>query len=72
MNLGADNNHGHDYHKDVLDRFEMKMRNPVSTGWEEIDDITQGGIGKRELGVVVAPTGAGKSMALVHLGAYAL
>ena len=72
MNLGADNNHGHDYHEDVLDRFEMKMRNPVSTGWEEIDDITHGGIGKRELGVVVAPTGAGKSMALVHLGAYAL
>ena len=23
MNLGADNNHGHDYHKDVLDRFEL-------------------------------------------------
>ena len=72
MNLGADNDEGHDYHKDVLDRFEMKMRNPVSTGWEEIDDITHGGMGKRELGVVVAPTGAGKSMALVHLGAYAL
>jgi len=72
MNLGADNNHGHDYHEDVLDRFEMKMRNPVSTGWEEIDDITHGGMGKRELGVVVAPTGAGKSMALVHLGSRAL
>ncbi len=72
MNLGADNDHGHDYHKDILDRFEMKMRNPVSTHWDEIDDITKGGLGKRELGVVVAPTGAGKSMALAHLGAMAV
>ena len=72
MNLGADNDHGHDYHKDILDRFEMKMRNPVSTHWDEIDDITKGGLGKRELGVVAAPTGAGKSMALAHLGAMAV
>jgi replicative DNA helicase len=72
MNLGADNNHGHDYHKDVLDRFELKMRNPISTSWDEIDNITKGGLGKRELGVVVAPTGAGKSMALAHLGAMAV
>ena len=72
MNLGADNDHGHDWHKDVLDRFELKMRNPVSTHWDEIDSITKGGLGKRELGVVVAPTGAGKSMALAHLGAYAV
>ena len=41
MNLGADNDHGHDWHKDVLDRFEMKMRNPVSTHWDEIDSITK-------------------------------
>jgi len=72
MNLGADNDHGHDWHQDVLDRFEMKMRNPISTHWDEIDDITKGGLGKRELGVVVAPTGAGKSMALAHLGAMAV
>jgi len=72
MSLGADNDHGHDYHKDVLDRFELKMRNPISTHWDEIDNITKGGLGKRELGVVVAPTGAGKSMALAHLGAMAV
>ena len=72
MMLGADNDHGHDYHKDVLDRFELKMRNPCSTAWDEIDLITKGGLGKRELGVVVAPTGAGKSMALAHLGAMAV
>ena len=37
-----------------------------------MDKITKGGLGKSELGVVIAPTGAGKSMALVHLGAQAI
>ena len=48
------------------------MRHPVSTGWKLIDDITNGGLGNSELGVVIAPTGAGKSMVLVHLGAQAI
>ena len=72
MELGSDNDHGHDYHEDIEDRFVLQMRNPVSTNWEEIDGILKGGLGKRELGVVVAPTGVGKSMALAHLGAAAL
>ena len=49
-----------------------KARDPITTGWVDIDDISKGGLGKGELGVVVAPTGAGKSMVLVHLGAQAL
>ncbi len=53
-------------------RFKPRFRNPVTTGWELIDDICKGGLGQKELGVVIAPTGAGKSMALVHLGAQAL
>ena len=50
----------------------QSFRNPVTTGWADIDQITGGGLGKSELGVVIAPTGAGKSMVLVHLGAQAL
>lgn len=72
MKLGTDNNFGHDYHVDALKRFERIHRSPVSTGWERIDDIVKGGLGKNELGVVIAPTGAGKSMVLVHLAAEAL
>jgi len=70
--LGSTNNAGYDYMKDFEKRFEVKARNPISTGWGEVDRITGGGLGSGELGVVVAPTGAGKSMALVHLGAQAL
>lgn len=72
LKLGTDNNHGYDYLLDFEKRFEILARNPVSTGWELIDNICKGGLGRGELGVVIAPTGAGKSMALVHLGAQAL
>ena len=72
LKLGSDNNFGYDYLADFEERFQIKHRAPVTTGWQEIDAITGGGLGKSELGVVIAPTGAGKSMALVHLGAQAL
>ena len=72
LRLGIDNNHGYDYIKDFEERFLTKARNPISTGWSKIDKITQGGLGIGELGVVIAPTGAGKSHVLVHLGANAI
>lgn len=72
LSLGNENDFGYDYLKDFEKRFEVKARNVISTGWEPIDEITQGGLGKGELGVGIASTGAGKSFALVHLGAQAL
>jgi len=72
IKLGSDNNFGYDYFLDFEKRFEIKERNPVTTGWSEVDTLCKGGLGKGELGVCIAPTGAGKSMALVHLGAEAL
>jgi len=70
--LGSNSDLGYDYIKDFEKRFEFKSRDPISTGWPEVDAITHQGLGKGELGVVIAPTGAGKSMALVHLGAQAV
>jgi replicative DNA helicase len=72
LKLGTDNNFGYDYIKDFEKRFEIKARDPVTTGWTQIDNICKGGLGRGELGVVIAPTGAGKSMVLVHLGTQAL
>ena len=72
MKLGTNTDYGHDFIQDFEDRYQVRARLPSSTGWDEIDSIIRGGLGKRELGVIVAPTGAGKSMALVHLGAEAL
>ena len=72
LKLGSENNFGYDYMADFEQRFMPRFRNPVTTGWSDIDGITGGGLGKSELGVVIAPTGAGKSMVLVHLGTEAL
>jgi|TARA_R110000824_G_scaffold74992_3_gene190484 replicative DNA helicase len=72
LNLGTDNNFGHEFLKDFELRYEVKARSPVSTGWPKVDSIMKSGLGSGELGVVIAPTGAGKSMALAHLGAHAV
>ena len=72
LKLGMNNDEGYDWKKDFEERFKPRFRNPVSTGWPLIDDICKGGLGQKELGVVIAPTGAGKSMVLVHLGTQAL
>ena len=72
IKMGDPSDFGYDYLKDFEKRFELKARNPITTGWDQIDELCKGGLGKGELGVVIAPTGAGKSMALVHLGAHAL
>tara|TARA_R100000315_G_C5232698_1_gene143725 strand:+ start:1261 stop:2640 length:1380 start_codon:yes stop_codon:yes gene_type:complete len=72
LKLGMDNDYGYDYLKDFEQRFQIKARNAITTGWKEIDTLCKDGLGKGELGVVIAPTGAGKSMVLVHLGAEAV
>ena len=72
LKAGADSDFGYDYVIDFEKRFEVSSRESISTGWEKLDAITNGGAGRKELGVVIAPTGVGKSMVLVHLGAAAL
>jgi hypothetical protein len=65
---------GHDFAEDIEARFTKLQREAIPTGLEELDskDILQGGLGKGELGVVVAPTGVGKSHMLVAFGAHAM
>ena len=72
LKLGSETNFGYDYMADFEARFVPRYRVPCTTGWPEIDKLCGGGLGKSELGVVIAPTGAGKSMALVHLGTQAI
>jgi len=72
LSKGNDQDFGHDWFMDIDNRYVKQSRKPITTGWQRIDEITKGGIGAKELAVVIAPTGAGKSMVLVHLGAQAL
>ena len=72
MKVGIESDLGMDYLLDFEERFSETGRETVSTGWECIDDLMGGGIGPGELGVVVAPSGVGKSWMLACLGAVAV
>ena len=65
---------GHDFFVDTEARFIRTRRLTCPTGLPQIDaqDVLNGGLGRGELGVVVAPTGVGKSHFLVQMGAEAL
>lgn len=65
---------GHDFFTDYESRFTRLQRNAIATGLDELDrkDIMNGGLGSGEIGVIVAPTGVGKSHFLTMLGANAL
>lgn len=63
---------GHIYKDQFEERYSENFRNTVTTGWECIDDLLQGGLAPGELGIIIAPAGAGKSWVLSALGANAL
>lgn len=65
---------GHDFFEDADTRFVKINRFACPTGLEALDEktILNGGLGRGELGVIVANTGVGKSHFLVSLGAEAL
>lgn len=74
LSAGTPMSIGHDFFADVEARFVKTRRSTCPTGIKHLDaaDILNGGLGKGELGVVVAPTGVGKSHYLVSVGAHAL
>lgn len=63
---------GLDYKNDLEVRFEDVNRKTVATNWDVIDELMDGGLGPGELGVVVAPSGVGKTWVLSHIGAEAV
>ena len=72
MNAGTERNIGHEYTEHVEDSYSETARTTVSTGWDVIDELTQGGLGGGELGVIVAPAGVGKTWVLAAIGANAM
>ena len=72
MKVGIESDLGMDYLLDFEERFSETGRETVATGWECVDDLMGGGLGPGELGVVVAPSGVGKSWMLACLGAAAV
>ena len=69
LNAGTERNIGHEYVEHIEDRYSETARTTVPTGWDVIDELTQGGLGGGELGVIVAPAGVGKTWVLAAIGA---
>lgn len=72
MKVGMNTDIGMDYLSMIDHRYMEDSRSPLSTGWPVVDEIMKGGLAPGELGVAIAPSGAGKSWLLASLGANAL
>ena len=70
--VGAENDLGLDYIQDFESILEDVKRDSCSTGWDVIDELMDGGLGPGELGVVMAPSGIGKSWFLSKIACSAL
>jgi replicative DNA helicase len=72
LKAGMDKNLGHEYEKDVEDRYREEYRNPVATPWPGINQLLQGGLGGGDFGLIFGGPGGGKSWSLIALGADAI
>lgn len=74
ITVGTPNTTGHDFFEDLEARFLKENRTVVATGMPQLDarDVMNGGLGSGEIGIIMSPTGGGKSHFLVQVGANAL
>jgi len=72
MRAGAAKDYGHDWKEDIDKRLKADSRLTVATPWEPVNLILDGGLAGGELGVIAAPSGAGKSWMLAAIGAGAI
>ena len=72
LKAGQDKNIGHEYNKDIEERYRENSRTTLPTPWERINDLLQGGLGNGDFGLIFGNPGGGKSWSLVALGGYAV
>jgi len=72
LKSGQDKNLGHEYIKDIEERYRENSRTTIPTPWERINGLLQGGLGNGDFGIIFGNPGGGKSWSLVALGGYAV
>ena len=72
LKAGQDKNVGHEYNKNIEDRYRKNSRVTIPTPWERINELLQGGLGQGDFGLIFGSPGGGKSWSLVALGGYAV
>ena len=70
MKAGSERDLGHDYIISLEDRLTSSVRNTLPTPWDSITNVMDGGLAGGELGVLVAPSGIGKTWCLQSLAAH--
>ena len=72
LKAGQDKTVGHEYIKDIEERYKENSRTVIPTPWERINNLLQGGLGNGDFGLIFGNPGGGKSWSLVALGGYAV
>jgi archaellum biogenesis ATPase FlaH len=72
LKAGSDRSVGHEYLVQLEERFREEKRNTIPTPWPVINELTEGGLGNGDLGLIIGGPGGGKSWALVNLGKHAV
>ena len=72
LKAGQDKNLGHEYIKDIEDRYRENSRETIPTPWDRINGILQGGLGNGDFGLIFGNPGGGKSWSLVAIGGHAV
>tara|TARA_A100001515_G_scaffold5288_2_gene4869 strand:+ start:4746 stop:6092 length:1347 start_codon:yes stop_codon:yes gene_type:complete len=74
LRISTEQDMGHDYFDSFKSRQQVHTRSCIPTGFPLLDQssVLDGGLAHGELGVVMAPTGGGKSFMLVNFGYGAL
>ena len=72
LKAGVERDLGHEYITDVEDRYREDSRSTIETPWPVINQLSLGGLGKGDLGMIAGGPGGGKSWALVAIGAQAV
>ena len=72
LKAGQDKNVGHEYNKDIEERYRENSRTVIPTPWDRINGLLQGGLGNGDFGLIFGNPGGGKSWSLVAIGGYAV
>ncbi|MFW6246736.1 MAG: DnaB-like helicase C-terminal domain-containing protein [bacterium] len=65
--IGEDENYGVDVLDNIDDVLSVDFRETIPTGIKVIDEITGNGLGRGEVGLILAPSGIGKSTLLTKV-----
>lgn len=65
--LGLQDDFGKDIFEDIDSALEKEFRHPIPTGIKAIDQAMGGGLGREEMGIILAPFGVGKTTILTKI-----